>query len=204
MAKQKYGVVYTPDLLSSFVALLLTRMAHGLKIKNVLDPASGECSLLKASQNILGEECNYIGIDIDKSAVEATKNSFNVLFNDFILPFNVRKKTSEYWKEKRPPIDAIIANPPWSSEKIYEMATLKKAGYDLAAGQYDSYVLFIEQSYNVLCDNGVMAFILPDSIFDTQNETLRKFLVEKMQIKVIARLGEKIFEELLKRRVIVR
>ena len=40
-----------------------------------------------------------------------------------------------------------------------------------------------------------MAFIIPDSLFDAQNERLRKFLVEKTQIKVIARLGEKIFDE---------
>ena len=40
-----------------------------------------------------------------------------------------------------------------------------------------------------------MGFIIPDSLFDAQNENLRKFLLEKTQIKVIARLGEKIFEE---------
>ena len=34
-----------------------------------------------------------------------------------------------------------------------------------------------------------------DLLFDAQNEKLRRFLTEKMQIKVIARLGEKIFEE---------
>lgn len=72
---------------------------------------------------------------------------------------------------------------------------MEKAGYTLAAGQYDSYVLFIELAYNILYENGVMAFIIPDSLFDAQNERLRKFLVEKTQIKVIARLGEKIFDE---------
>ena len=59
----------------------------------------------------------------------------------------------------------------------------------------NSYVLFIELAYNILNENGVMAFIIPDSLFDPQNERLRKFLVEKTQIKVIARLGEKIFDE---------
>lgn len=72
---------------------------------------------------------------------------------------------------------------------------MEKAGFTLVAGQYDSYVLFIELAYNILSEDGVMAFIIPDSLFDTQNERLRKFLVENTKIKVIARLGEKIFDE---------
>jgi hypothetical protein len=39
-----------------------------------------------------------------------------------------------------------------------------------------------------------MAFMIPDSLFDAQNEKLRYFLASKTQIKVIARLGEKIFD----------
>ena len=195
MLKQKYGVVYTPDTLSEFVATLLKRVVGDTPISAVLDPASGECSLLNAAKDAFGEQCEYIGIDVDQDAVNNTKDLFTIKFNDAILPQNVKRKTSEYWRDKLPKISAVIANPPWSSEKIYERSALEKAGYTLASGQYDSYVLFIELAYNILCENGVMAFIIPDSLFDAQNERLRKFLVEKTQIKVIARLGEKIFDE---------
>lgn len=195
MIKQKYGVVYTPDTLSEFVAILLKRVVGDAPMSAVLDPASGECSLLNAAQGVFGEKCEYIGIDIDQDAVNSTKDLFTIKSNDAILPRNVKRKTAEYWKDKLPPISAIIANPPWSSEKIYEKSVLEKAGYTLVAGQYDSYVLFIELAYNIICEHGVMAFIIPDSLFDAQNERLRKFLVENTQIKIIARLGEKIFEE---------
>lgn len=195
MAKQKYGVVYTPDTLSEFVAILLKRVVGDAPMSTVLDPASGECSLLNAAQGVFGERCEYIGIDVDKDAVNNTKDLFTIKFNDAILPRNVKRKTAEYWKDKLPTISAIIANPPWSSEKIYERSVLERAGYTLVAGQYDSYVLFIELAYSILCEQGVMAFIIPDSLFDAQNERLRKFLVEKTKIKVIARLGEKIFDE---------
>ena len=94
-----------------------------------------------------------------------------------------------------PVISAIIANPPWSSEKIYVREELQSAGFSLTTGQYDSFVLFIELAYNLLDEGGYFSFIIPDSLFDAQNEKLRRFLTEKMQIKVIARLGEKIFEE---------
>lgn len=195
MIKQKYGVVYTPDTLSEFVAILLKRVIGNTRVSAVLDPASGECSLLNAAKNVFGNDCEYIGIDVDQDAVNNTKNYFTIKYNDAILPRNVKRKTADYWRDKLPQINTIIANPPWSSEKLYERSILEKAGYTLISGQYDSYVLFIELAYNILNKDGVMAFIIPDSLFDAQNERLRKFLVENMQIKVIARLGEKIFDE---------
>lgn len=197
MLKQKYGVVYTPKSLSEFVATLLKRVADKgqTEINVILDPASGECSLLRAARSVFGTSSQYIGIDIDIDAVNETKDEFTVIHNDAILPQKVKRKTVEYWSNKLPCIDAVIANPPWSSEKIYERTTLKNAGYTLISGQYDSYVLFIELAYNLLRENGLMAFIIPDSLFDAQNKELRQFLVEKTQIKIIARLGEKIFDE---------
>lgn len=195
MIKQKYGVVYTPKSLSDFVAELLKRASSDEQIKVILDPASGECALLSAVKAVFGDEDEYIGIDVDKEAVHNTKDKFRVIHNDAIMPQNVKKKTADYWRDKLPVVDAVIANPPWSSEKIYERADLASAGFSLVSGQYDSYVLFMELAFNILRDGGLMAFIIPDSLFDAQNENLRKFLLEKTQIKVIARLGEKIFEE---------
>lgn len=187
MAKQKYGVVYTPSTLAEFVATLLKRITGSKTVNTVLDPASGECSLLSAAKNVFGNRCQYIGIDVDQDAVNRTKDLFTIIYNDAILPKNVKKKTDEYWKSKLPKVNAIIANPPWSSEKIYEKTELEDAGFSLIVGQYDSYVLFIELAYNILCEYGTMAFIIPDSLFDAQNERLRKFLVEKTQIKVKVR-----------------
>lgn len=195
MIKQKYGVVYTPKSLSDFVAELLKRASSDEQIKVILDPASGECALLSAVKAVFGDEDEYIGIDVDKEAVHNTKDKFRIIHNDAIMPQNVKKKTADYWRDKLPVVDAVIANPPWSSEKIYERADLISAGFSLVSGQYDSYVLFMELAFNILRDGGLMAFIIPDSLFDAQNENLRKFLLEKTQIKVIARLGEKIFEE---------
>lgn len=195
MIKQKYGVVYTPKSLSDFVAELLKRASNDELIKVLLDPASGECALLSAAKAVFGEDDEYIGIDVDKDAVHNTRDKFQIVHNDAIMPQNVKKKTADYWRDKLPVVDAVIANPPWSSEKIYERADLTSAGFSLVSGQYDSYVLFMELAFNILRDGGLMAFIIPDSLFDAQNENLRKFLLEKTQIKVIARLGEKIFEE---------
>ena len=197
MLKRNYGVVYTPDTLAEFVASMLSdyAKAEGVIIKTILDPASGECSLLRAAKRLFGADKKYIGIDVDREAVNATKDEYDIILNDAIIPQNVRKNSASYWREKLPPIDMIIANPPWSSEKLYSQDLIKNAGFTLGNGQYDSYVLFIELSYNILSDGGYFGFIIPDSLFDAQNEKLRYFLASKTHIKVIARLGEKIFDE---------
>lgn len=197
MVNQKYGVVYTPDSLADFVAVLLYRFSD---IKDnetalILDPASGECSLLKATKKIFGEGHRYVGIDVDPDAVRRTEKEFEIIHSDAILPQGVKKASDSYWRTKLNNIDVVIANPPWSSEKIYEKHQLAEAGFQMITGQYDSYVLFIELAYKILKEEGIMAFIIPDSLFDAQNESLRKFLVENTQIKAIARLGEKIFDE---------
>ena len=193
--KQKYGVVYTPKTLSEFVAELLKRTAGNAKIKVILDPASGECALLNAAQSKFGKNGEYIGIDIDNEAVNATKARFRIYHNDTIIPKNIKCKSADYWRNKLPTVDAVIANPPWSSDRIYNREQLQASGFSIVSGQYDSYVLFIELAYNILRDGGIFAFIIPDSLFDVQNIGLRKFLVEKTQICIIARLGEKIFSE---------
>lgn len=205
MINRKYGVVYTPDSLAAFTAGLIYQEACNdmLHIKTILDPASGECALLSAAKSLFGDGAHYYGIDVDPDAVRETEDEYSIIHNDAIMPVNVKRKSDEYWEKKLPQIDAIIANPPWSSEKIYDKDALSRAGFTLINGQYDSYVLFIELSYNLLSENGIMAFIIPDSLFDAQNTNLRKFLCEKTQICVIARLGEKIFDEVFRAATVI-
>ena len=197
MALKKYGVVYTPDRLADFVAKLLSEGLENDCIDGgmILDPACGECALLKAAERECGLKYRYYGIDVDREAVSCGTNERRLMCNDSILPKNVKKKTDKYWTEKLGKIQAIIANPPWSSEKIYSREQLSDAGFDLIKGQYDSYVLFVELAYKIITDGGYFAFILPDSLFDAQNIGLREFLVANTEIKIIARLGEKIFSE---------
>ncbi|WP_270815241.1 N-6 DNA methylase [Hungatella effluvii] len=205
---KSYGVVYTPDALSEFVAdILYEEWVFGLKDTprsfHVLDPACGEASLLKALEAKAlkdGLSGNFTGVDVDETAIiQAARESKNPSMEfyafDAILPEDRAGSTMDYWKEKFPVIDMIIANPPWSSEKIYDNKKLNEAGFKLNVGQFDSYILFVELCLNLLTDQGICAFILPDSIFSGENKELRKYLAQKTQIKIIARLGEKLFPD---------
>lgn len=198
---KKYGVVYTPNRLADFVASLIRREADkdNYQIHTVLDPACGEGALLEAMKRTGKRNEKYYGIDVDKKAISDLSmqidKRFEFICKDAILPPKVKGQTAAYWRKKYPTISAIIANPPWSSEKIYDRQRLSAAGFKMNAGQYDSYVLFLELAYEIIDEGGYFGFIIPDSLFESQNENLRRFLTEKTQIRVIARLGEKIFEE---------
>lgn len=52
-----------------------------------------------------GNNNEYIGIDVDKDAVNNTKENFHIIHNDAIMPQNVKKKTAEYWHDKLPVVD---------------------------------------------------------------------------------------------------
>ena len=102
MLNQKYGVVYTPNSLADFVAVLLRKFSDINSEDNalILDPASGECSLLRAAKKVFGESNQYIGIDIDEKVTNRIDNEFKIIHNDTILPRNVKKETEIYWGEK--------------------------------------------------------------------------------------------------------
>lgn len=197
---KKYGVVYTPRRLADFVAFLINKEAEkdNFKIKSIIDPACGEGALLYAIKRNIPNCKKFYGVDIDKDVINTLSkqksDDFTFINNDAILPNRVKTTTMNYWRRKLPEISAVIANPPWGSEKIYNKNELGAAGFKLFNGQYDSYVLFMELAINIVDDGGYLGFIIPDSLFDSQNESLRKFLSENIQIRVIARLGEKIFE----------
>lgn len=193
--KKKYGIVYTPEKLADFTAELLY-MEYGMEELTILDPACGESALLLAMQMKCAGNNNYIGIDVDEHVIEENKinNGQNISYfqGDFLIQAK-EKNTLRYWCEKIGKVDCLIANPPWSCERLYNKEDLIKEGYTLADGQYDNYFLFIEQSLKILKTGGKAAFILPDSIFSDDAIKLRKMLCEKTHILVIARLGEKYF-----------
>ncbi|MGX0301562.1 N-6 DNA methylase [Staphylococcus hominis] len=195
----KYGIFYTPKKLADFISqlLLLVAKKEGIDIKNVLDPSCGEGALLKSMEAINGASSKYYGIDINKNVLNSIekKQNFKLIHADFIIPTKKENViSSEYTNEELPPIDTIIANPPWSTEKLYTTEELVDAGLPINIKYNDIYPLFIEKSLNILKEEGIAAFIVPDSIFESYNENLRKYLVTNFKIKIIARLGEKFFK----------
>lgn len=200
-----YGVVYTPETLANFTAkLLLSETTFNIfDSKNnvtVLDPACGEGILLKEFSREFRIHHNIpiysVGVDVEEEVIHNNKKSYNDTYRfickNTIIPSNKLTAIS-YWKDQMKAPSFIIANPPWSSEKIFSKSDLSRAGYEFYTGQYDSYVLFIELCLKLVKKGGTLAFIIPDSLFSGENKKLREYLLKHTQIRVIARLGEKLF-----------
>lgn len=202
-----YGVVYTPRKLATFVSSLLVNELlesfdiYDDNIINILDPACGEAILLEetskmfSKKNIHNSHC--FGIDVDTNVISVNAQNFDegkytFVNQNTILP-STKMGAYNYWSHRLKNVSCVIANPPWSSEKVFTRDELDRAGYHFGVGQYDSYVLFIELCLRLVNSNAILAFIVPDSLFSGENKALRKFLLENTEIKVLARLGEKLF-----------
>ena len=132
-----YGVVYTPEALAKFTAkLLLSETTSDVYESNsevtVLDPACGEGILLKEFANEFNIQnetsvCS-IGIDVEDTVVNNNKRKFQDKTYQFICKNTIipsEKLTAfNYWRHQIKNLPFVIANPPWSSEKVF--TNLKK------------------------------------------------------------------------------
>lgn len=185
------GQVFTPAFLAKWVAEVLKEHLGGLWSGKLLDPACGDGELLAASAEML-PDASLFGVDIDaKAAVAARRRlggSATIKTADMLVSPLAGKN------EKPLTFEALISNPPWGADLLHSRPTLKNLGYSLAHGQFDTWSLFVEASLRILEDQGVAAFILPDAIFASEHTSTRTFLAENFSIKLIARLGEGIFQ----------
>jgi len=93
----------------------------------------------------------------------------------------------------------VIGNPPYvrsrdlfpEDEKNYYLKQFETTSYQL-----DLYKLFIEKSCHLINENGNLSFITP-SVFLTNDydKPLRKFILEKYALKIIATSDKDVFED---------
>ncbi|CDK38908.1 putative type IV restriction endonuclease [Halorubrum sp. AJ67] len=96
--------------------------------------------------------------------------------------------------EERGGFDVIVGNPPWGAEiDEYDAWLESDQGFESATGQYNSYELFIELGEDLLIEGGSLGFIIPDSIFNDEYQSLREWLVTNHQLEQIHKLGEGVF-----------
>lgn len=161
-----------------------------------------------AQTYIYGSEINFnLGTAAKVNMILHGDGSTNIFVKDGLLPF------SKYEKETAPnalhgsdknelyqnrevngQFDLILTNPPFSVE--LDNDTKKSVKHDFMFGEKkNSENLFVERWYQLLRENGRLAAILPESVFDTtENKYIRLFLYKYFTIKAVVSLPQISFE----------
>lgn len=164
---------------------------------------------------------NLFGVDLDQRAVEIAQLNLllktadkkhklpilqdnikcgNSLIDDEKLAgnktFNWKINFEKIMKDGG--FDIIIGNPPWVQSKFLPELekNFYKKKYKVAEKQYDLFTIFIERALNLLKNNGVLGFIVPDRfITNTDYAIFRKYLLDNCCLKKIVYTGEGVFTD---------
>lgn len=221
--KKSNGVFYTPSFLADYLSKKIVKYLGSRDIETIIDPACGDCILLRSFANELLESSNknlprIFGVDKDINAIVSSTSKFadeslkrfvsKFINTDGLFPVN-KKNSIEGWTQLRNELeskngfDIALSNPPWGAELNGYDSIILNFNFSLAKGQFDIFDLFVEVIINNLNENGIYGLVLPDSVFSQEQTRLRCLLSNKTTIHLIARLGEKIFPEINRACVII-
>ena len=164
-----------------------------------------------AREYIYGSELNFnLGTSTKVNMILHGDGSTNIFVGtqkgDGLLPFNEYIKPSApnalnkefdddvYSKKINGQFDLILTNPPFSVS--LDNDTKEKVSKSFVFGdKKNSENLFIERYYQLLKEKGRMAVVLPESVFDTnENKYIRLFIYKYFNVKAVVSLPQLTFE----------
>ncbi len=206
--RKAFGAYYTPF---SVIHKLIDHLPVSSCNSSVtlLDPSCGTGGFLLHLPsafhlaNIYGCDIDAIAISIARinlamhfsvkndSEVQTICNNLKVmnwLVHDF-FPF---ESCSNSISQKIPLYDFIIGNPPWGSDFSSEELTALRTQYRCARNAHpESYTLFIEQSLLHLKPNGILSFVLPETLLQVKKHLpCRQLIYDKTFFRFLAYLGD--------------
>lgn len=96
--------------------------------------------------------------------------------------------------------DVVVGNPPWGADIDFEL----DPDLTLAAGQFDSYELFVERALrDALRRGGMFGFVIPDRLLRPEGERLRRWLFDNYRVLEVIKLGEGVFAHVFRAAVIL-
>jgi len=161
-----------------------------------------------AREYLYGSEINFdLGTASKVNMILHGDGSTNIFVKDGLLPFRFYvKETSPNFLETSTPenlyndkevnakFDVVISNPPFSVDLDTQTQREVKNAF-VFGDKNNSENLFIERYYQLLKEGGRLGVVLPESIFDTnENKYIRLFLFKFFNIKAIVSLPQVTFE----------
>lgn len=196
--KQKLNVLIKDHILQ------LISLQLGYEIKAWADAHAEQLSFFSVASEItvrdaikqLPEERRRV-VELGKSLREqlADKNisldhrsQIDIQFFDWRLMF------TEVFENEGKGFDIVIGNPPYGAN-IDSLVELYKKLYNDAIKSYaEIYKIFIAFGFNILCDDGIICYITPNTYISQPRYKDLRSVMSKKNILEISNLGENVFE----------
>lgn len=177
----------TPEAISLFIGYLADKLTRNRQEVRLFDPVSGTANLLLIVMSHLTQPVRAYASEIDPTLLKIS-----------LLNANLQKKRVEYFHQDslKPllldPVDLVVADLPVG----YYPDDVQASTFELKAPKGHSYShhLFIEQSLTYTKEGGFLIFIIPESLFESeQAEQLHAFLQKNAHIIGLLQLPDTAF-----------
>ncbi len=188
--KSQSGSYYTPEVIVNKIINDYTK-----KDSKILDPCCGTGQFLLAFADVIENPKNIYGVDIDEIAVRIARLNLLIKYKNQEFTPNIICKNTLFEignydlfslnDESICDFDVIATNPPWGvhfSES--ETARLKKSFPEITS--LESFSYFLKKSIDLLQDDGILSFILPESILNVKmHKDIREFILNNTHIQKV-------------------
>ncbi len=168
--RKKEGIYYTP-------CVLLRQMIQTLKDRNILqpecrlwDPCCGSGNFLLAAYENVDSLKGLYGSDSDRISIALARINLALVSGTHdiaALKKQLRCEDSLYSMHER--FDLVLGNPPWGQQFSAQQKAHFRHTFVTAAGQrrIESFGVFTELGLKACREGGCLAFILPESLMQT-------------------------------------
>ena len=207
------SIHYTPQYLArTIVENSLKQLDLSKPILKIFDPSCGSSEFLiealKQLKNAgFAGKVKVIGWDTSESAVNTSKFLLQyekrTQWNNSDLEFEIKLVNDSLTQQWDNDYDLILMNPPFISWELLKNkdsrdAILKILGSSFKSGRPNQASAFFYQASKSLGNEGVIGCVLPSSIFTFDSySSLRNEIQAELNINIVAKLGNFVFEDAL-------
>lgn len=197
-AKAKSGSYYTPiEIIKNIVS------DYSAADAKILDPCCGTGQFLLCFSEKIKDPTQLFGYDIDEISVRIARINLLIQYKNLNFTPNIYHKNTLLEKKELSlfesannvdsDFDIIATNPPWGlhfkDEEKIELAALYPQLTSL-----ESFSYFLNVGLSLLKENGILSFILPESILNVKTHAdIRKMILEGYSIERILYL-DRVFQ----------
>ena len=192
--KSQSGSYYTPEVIVNEII-----KDYAKKDSKILDPCCGTGQFLLAFAEVVENPRNIYGVDVDEIAVRIARLNILIKYKNQNFAPNIVCKNTLFEignydlfslnDENIRDFDVIATNPPWGVHFSKSDIDRLKTSFPKITS-LESFSYFLKKSIDLLRDDGILSFILPESILNVKtHKDIREIILTNTHIKKVSYLN---------------